>query len=158
MKYLIFISLLILSFSCSACEKIKAAHNKLLKSSFSVNKNVEISLDNEDKMKFKSHARYIDGSLSYSKKNILFSSDDFRYKEDYQESFLVTGFTCEDITVDGELVVIIVTQEDIKHTSYFLYRAGRLTPMKSTMEAKVGMFFFSWYAKNIEEYSNFKIL
>jgi len=151
-------TILILSFNGLACENIKIAHSNLLKSNFSLNKNVEVRVDNESKIKFKNAAKYINGSLSYSKKRVSFSADDFTYKEDHKESFLVTGFTCEDITVDGELVVINILKENIKHTSYFIYRSDKLTTMNSTAEIEVGFLFFNWYVKNIEDYSNFKLL
>jgi len=141
-----------------ACEKIRNAHNNLIKSNFYFNKNVAVSVDDVNKIKFTNRAKYINGSLGYSKSKISFSADDFTYKEDYKESFLVTGFTCEDITIQGELVVIIVTQNDIKHSSYFKYKEDKLIPLKSTAEVDVGMFFFSWYIKNMESYSNFKLI
>ncbi|MBA6289052.1 hypothetical protein [Colwellia sp. MB3u-4] len=158
MKYLVLITLLTFSFSSFACEKIKIAHDKLLKSNFSVNKNFAFSMDNESKIKLTNFIKYNNGSLTHSKEYVSFIAKDFKYEEDNTEHFLRSDFTCENIKVENEKVIINFVRNDKSYTSYFLYQKGKLLPVKTIIEGEIGMLFMNWHLKSIANYSNFKEL
>ena len=158
MKYLLLTTLLTFSFSSFACEKIKIAHDKLLKSNFSVNKSFALSMDNESKIKLTNFIEYNNGSLSHSKEDVSFIAKDFKYEEDNTEHFLISDFTCENIKVEDGNIIINFVRDDKSYTSYFLYQKEKLLPVKTIVEGKVGILFMSWDIKSIANYSNFKRL
>jgi len=158
LKYLVLTTLLTFSYGSLACDAIKIAHDKLLKSNFSVNKSFTLSMDNENKIKFTNLIEYNNGSLIHSKDEVSFIAKDFKYEEDNTEPFLLSDFTCENIKVDGENVTINFIRDDKSYTSYFLYQKEMLLPVKTIAEGEVGMLFMSWDIKSIANYSNFKQL
>jgi hypothetical protein len=158
LKYLLLTTLFTFSFSSLACEKIKIAHDKLLKSNFSVNKSFALSMDNESKIKLTNFIEYNDGSLSHSKENVSFVAKDFKYEEDNTEHFLISDFTCENIKVEDDKVIINFARDEKSYTSHFLYQKGKLLPVKTIVEGEVGILFMSWDIKSIANYNNFKQL
>jgi hypothetical protein len=158
LKYLVLTTLLTFSFSTFACEKIKIAHENLLKSNFSVNKNFVFTMDDETKVKLTKVIEYSNGSLSYSKKDVSFIAENFKFKEDDSEPFLRANFTCEDIKVEGEEVIINYVKDDQNYNSHFIYKKEKLLPIKTIVEGEVGALFMSWDIKMIANYSNFKLL
>ena len=119
LKYLLLIWLLAFSLATSACEKIKIAHAALLKSTFTVQKNFVLNMDNEDKVKLNSVIEYHDGVLNRSQEEIIFIAADFKYGEDEREPFLLSGFTCANIEIKGQQVVISMAVDDKTFTSFF---------------------------------------
>jgi hypothetical protein len=158
LKYPILLTLLAFSFSSSACEEIKIAHDKLLKSHFSINKGFSLYMDDENKVKLTSFIEYNNGSLNRSQEIISFIAKGFEHGEDESEPFLISGFTCDNIKVDGEKVTINFDQDDKNYISNFLYQKEKLLPVKSVVEAEVGVLFMNWDIKIITDYSNFKAL
>ncbi|MBA6340963.1 hypothetical protein H4J59_08170 [Colwellia sp. MB02u-10] len=156
MKYLLLTTLLTFSLGSFACEEIKIAHDKLLESNFSVNKNFSLSMDNENKIKLTNFIEYNHGSLSHSKEDVLFVAKDFKYEEDNTEHFLISDFTCENIEIENEKVTINFALDDKNYTSYFLYQKEKLIPVRTIVEAEVSILFMSWDIKSIADYSNFK--
>ena len=158
LKYPILLTLLAFSFSSSACEKIKIAHDKLLKSHFSINKDFSLYMDDENKVKLTSFIEYNDGILKRSQEKISFIAEGFKHGEDESEPFLISGFTCENIKTDGERVVINFVKDDKNYLSHFVYQKEMLLPVKSAVEAEVGILFMNWDIKIMTNYHNFKVL
>ena len=71
---------------------------------------------------------------------------------------MISGFTCENIKIDGEKVTINFDKDDKNYFSHFLYQKEKLLPIKSVVEAEVGILFMNWDIEIITNYSNFKAL
>jgi|TARA_B110000908_G_scaffold92468_1_gene109587 hypothetical protein len=158
LKYPILLTLLAFSFSSSACKEIKMAHNKLLKSHFSIKEGFSLYMDDENKVKLTRTIEYNNGSVIHSQKLISFIAEGFEFEESGIEPFMISDFRCKNIKVDGEKVTINFDHDDENYISHFLYQKEKLLPVKTVIEAEVGVLFMNWDIKIITDYSNFKAL
>ncbi|GIU40067.1 hypothetical protein TUM4438_00340 [Shewanella sairae] len=158
MKYLLIMVLLAFSSNINACENIKTAYGEFIKQSFSMNKSFVLFVDDELKVKLTNSIEYIDGTLLHIDENIEFVAEDFKYEEDNTESFLEIDFTCENVDVIDENVIIKSVVDDKSYTSYFLYQNEILVPLKTSIEAEVSVLFMSWDINSIAEYRGFRLL
>jgi hypothetical protein len=89
---------------------------------------------------------------------VSFVAKDFKYEEDNTEHFLISDFTCDNIKVEDDKVIINFARDEKSYTSHFLYQKEKLLPVKTIVEGEVGILFMSWDIKSIANYINFKQL
>ena len=115
-------------------------------------------MDDENKVKLTRTIEYNNGSVIHSQKLISFIAEGFEFEESGIEPFMISDFRCKNIKVDGEKVTINFDHDDENYISHFLYQKEKLLPVKTVIEAEVGVLFMNWDIKIITDYSNFKAL
>ncbi len=160
MNRMIPLALVFLSFGASSCEKIKLAHEKLVASSFKLNKHFILTLDDEKKFEESENLIYKNGVLKHSNVKTVFIAKDYQADTSGDEIFLNSSFTCENVTINNDVVLIKQQKDDVTFATKFKYDQAHnaLQPINTTMNGEVGVLFLNWSINAVTSFKNFEKL